>query len=348
MDCVGIIDLTGDEVRCQHRREVRVDDIVVLGRGHRKKKNLQVAAAGGGGGGGKGYPMSSESRRVAIGMMFVALSGVIFAFMSVLTRMASDAGMPSMEIVWVSGCVRWLGLVGSLWHSGASPLGPPQTRTILVLRSLCGMIAFSCATYAFGVMPIGDATTIFLTAPIWAAVLGRIVVKEILHPFDVVAILGAVSGVVLVARPEALFGREDPETIVELASGEVASSNSAGVPGAYVVLVGAVFAGSVAVLVRLLKKRGNVHPAVIAHAYAFITMVAAPAGLLLPGQSPRLTTLRHPALAWSLCVCIGVLAVPNQLLVNAGLLRTPAALGSMMRLIDVCHATNSRVVAIFP
>ena len=35
MDCVGIIDLTGDEVRCQHRREVRVDDIVVLGRGHR-------------------------------------------------------------------------------------------------------------------------------------------------------------------------------------------------------------------------------------------------------------------------------------------------------------------------
>ena len=98
-------------------------------------------------------------------------------------------------------------------------------------------------------------------------------------------------------------------------------------------------------LVRTIRRRGKVHPAVIAHAYAFVTICASPLGLLLPGQSPRLTSgVDEPLLTWLACVGVGVLAVPNQLLVNAGLLRTPAALGSMMRLIDVPSAYALQVL----
>ena len=88
-----------------------------------------------------------EAHRTAVGMAFVLASGVIFGFMSLLVRAASDRGIPSMEIVVVSGFVRWLGLAGTIMRSRLSPLGPRGVRVLLVARSLCGLTAFSCATY---------------------------------------------------------------------------------------------------------------------------------------------------------------------------------------------------------
>ena len=279
---------------------------------------------------------ATDARRTAVGMVMIMASGVLFAFMSALTRMVSDAGMPSMQIVLVSGVVRWIGLASILVCERKSPFGPRKARGILVLRSLCGGTALSCATYGFGVMPIGDATTIFLTSPVWAALLGRAVLGEKLHLFDALAIFLAIIGVVLVARPTALFGVD----VSESGSGSGSEiGTGGGFPGWIVCAAGAGFAGSVAVLVRLLKARGVKDPSVIAHAYAIITVTVAPIALyLLPGQSFTFTRLDDPGRTWLLALGIGVLAIPNQLLVNAGLLRTPAALGSMMRLIDVPSA----------
>lgn len=92
-----------------------------------------------------------DSRRVAVGMVFILASGVIFSVMSALTRVVSDAGMPTMQIVFISGVVRWSGLALLLWRRRLWPI-PARARSvrILVLRSLCGCIAFSCATYGFG------------------------------------------------------------------------------------------------------------------------------------------------------------------------------------------------------
>ena len=284
---------------------------------------------------------ATDARRTAVGMVMIMASGVLFAFMSALTRMVSDAGMPSMQIVLVSGVVRWIGIASILIYERKSPFGPPKARGILVLRSLCGGTAFSCATYGFGMMPIGDATTIFLTSPVWAALLGRAVLGEKLHVFDAFAIFMAIVGVVLVARPTFLFGADVLESGIDaLESGSGGSEiGGGGIPGWIVCAAGAGFAGSVAVLVRHLKARGIKDPSVIAHAYAIITVIVSPIALfLLPGQSFTFTELDEPTKTWLLALFIGVLAIPNQLLVNAGLLRTPAALGSMMRLIDVPSA----------
>ena len=265
---------------------------------------------------------ATDARRTAVGMVMIMASGVLFAFMSALTRMVSDAGMPSMQIVLVSGVVRWIGIASILIYERKSPFGPAKARGILVLRSLCGGTAFSCATYGFGVMPIGDATTIFLTSPVWAALLGRAVLGEKLHVFDAFAIFMAIVGVVLVARPTFLFG--GGADVLESGSGSGSDiDGGGGIPGWIVCAAGAGFAGSVAVLVRILKARGINDPSVIAHAYAIITVIVSPIALfLLPGQSFTFTELDEPTKTWLLALFIGVLAIPNQLLVNAGLLLT--------------------------
>ena len=288
---------------------------------------------------------AAESRSVAVGMTSIMGSGVLFSFMSAFTRMASDLGMPSMEIVVVSGVVRWLGLVGTLVRSRESPLPPTmRVRILLLARSLCGLAAFSCATYSFGIMPLGDATSIFMTSPVWAALIARLVLGEKLKLVDVLANACAMAGVVLVARPPLLFGQPVPgpfstTNATNATNGSADPASPLSSVGALVMLIGAMFVGSGACAVRLIKRYGPVHPAVIAHAYAFTTICVSPLGLLLPGQSPRVAAgLQDPLLAWLYCVGVGVLAVPNQLLFQAGLLRTPAGLGSMMRMVDVPSA----------
>ena len=205
-------------------------------------------------------------------MGFILVSGVLFGFMSALVRVASDRGLPSMEIVLVSGLVRWIGLVGTLVRSGHSPLGPSGVRHLLAMRSLCGLTAFSAVTYAFGVMPIGDAMSIMLTSPVWAALLAWAILGEPLHPIDCLTMLLAMAGVVLVARPPWLFGSAGSHATPNVTLATTAAAVDAALPGWVAVLFGAIFAGSVAVLVRLIKKAADVHPAVIAHAYALITV----------------------------------------------------------------------------
>lgn len=292
----------------------------------------------------------ADGRTVAVGMLMVFLSGLLFSVMSVFVTIASARGVGAMQIVLISGVVRWAGLALAVVQTGESPFATAAVRSLLLMRSFCGFTAFSSATYAFGLMTIGDATAIFLTSPIWAALLGRLVLGEPLGLADCVAILLCLSGVLLVMRPTAIFGIADlvvlPANATSNATMAVASSpdeESVLFPS-LVVLFGAVFAASVAVLVRLIQRRGGAHPAVIAHAYALFTaLVSLPLCYVLPGQA--FVWQGVPVEAWAACVGVGLLAIPNQLLINAGLQRTPAGLGAMMRLIDVPAAFAIQVLA---
>lgn len=144
-----------------------------------------------------------------MGMAMIMSSGLIFTVATGLVRVASSAGMPAMQIVLVSGVIRWLGLAGAVWLAGESPFSRPELRLLLLVRSACGWTAFSLSTYAFGQMPIGDATAIFLTSPIWAAILGRFVLSEPLGLAEALAIVLCLGGVVLVMRPTFIFGAPD-------------------------------------------------------------------------------------------------------------------------------------------
>ena len=85
-------------------------------------------------------PRADDSRRVAVGMAMMLLSGVLFAIMSALARVAEDRGLPSMQVVLVSGFVRWLGISSVLVRSRESPLGPPGSPPSLRVLLVAGPI----------------------------------------------------------------------------------------------------------------------------------------------------------------------------------------------------------------
>ena len=282
----------------------------------------------------------AENVRVARGMGYVALSGLFFSVMALLVRVAS-AQLPAAQIVFISGMVRWLGLGVAVYRAQGQPgsriWAEPGQRWLIGVRSLCGLLSFSCSTYAFGRMELGDATVIVMSAPAWAAILARLLLGEQLHPFDVAAIALSIVGVTLVARPAFLFGPSAHSAAIPHDASAVGAAlqHSLFVPA--VAFFGSLCASMVSVLVRLLGTKGNnVHPAVIAHAYAAFTVIASPVGFLLPGQAPVWRGIQPiPGLA---SLGVGLLAIFNQLLFNTGMQMTPAGLGLMMRNVDIAAA----------
>lgn len=84
-----------------------------------------------------------------------------------------------------------------------------RERAGILLRTIFGYILVYLSITSLKFISVGDATAIFLSAPVYTSVLARIFLKERFTPLNAVLVLLSVVGVVLVARPPILFGSED-------------------------------------------------------------------------------------------------------------------------------------------
>ncbi|XP_020899867.1 solute carrier family 35 member G1-like, partial [Exaiptasia diaphana] len=58
-------------------------------------------------------------------------------------------------------------------------------------------------------MPLGDATVLIFTSPVFTAIFGRIFLKERLHWIYSILLVLCLAGVTLIARPTFIFGHPD-------------------------------------------------------------------------------------------------------------------------------------------
>ena len=190
-----------------------------------------------------------------------------FSLGNVLVKMAGSE-LPFMEIVLGRSLVG-LGLcLFCLRGSGVSSLG--HDRRKLLYRGISGFIALACSFYALVHLPLADAIVLFYTNPIFAALLGFMLLGERLTLHGMGCTL---LGVVLVARPSFLFAQ----------SSGLDPLNTA------VALIAAFFAGLSYVIMHDLGRRE--HPLVIVMA---LYLVSAPLSLAfsLPGwQWPNMYDL---------------------------------------------------------
>jgi drug/metabolite transporter (DMT)-like permease len=135
-------------------------------------------------------------------------------------------------------------------------IGPPELRGWLVLRALLYWGFLACWWLALTSMPIGDATTIVYTGPIWTALFARICLKEEIDvSFYPIVLLDAV-GLVLITQPSFLFS-STTSTPPPLSSKPDDDSDPCGrsyLLGACSALLSAVIAGLLPVCTRLSKR----------------------------------------------------------------------------------------------
>ena len=112
--------------------------------------------------------------------------------------------IPSQEIVLARSLVSLVISYGLLRRANVPPWG--HDRGGLWLRGLTGFAALSCVYAAVTHLPLADATVIHYLNPAFTALLAGVLLGERISAGSVIATTLCLVGVVLVAKPEALFG----------------------------------------------------------------------------------------------------------------------------------------------
>jgi drug/metabolite transporter (DMT)-like permease len=241
---------------------------------------------------------SEQSRQlVPPGVRYMLASAFFFSLMSLQVKVVGRY-LPSQEIVLARGVVSLVLAYVLVKRAGVRPWG--NRRWILIVRGVLGFGALSCFYFALTRLPLAEATVLHFTNPLWTALFAALLLGEALSLWVLGPILVSLGGVVLVARPEILFGNA-AASIDPLGLGSV--------------LVGAMLASLAYVAVREASK--TEHPLVIVF---FFPLVAVPATL------PFIPSFVWPqGWEWPLLLGVGVSTLLGQVYLTRGLSLLPAA-----------------------
>ena len=188
-------------------------------------------------------PELERAPLVSPGIRAMAIGAFWFSLMGLLVKLAGRR-LGSMEIVFVRSVIT-LGLSWwSLRRLGIPPLG--SNRRLLFVRGLLGATALLFYFYSIVHLPLGEATLIQYTNPVFATVLAAVILRESLRGREIVCLVASLLGVVFVAHPPPFLAVDSPQ------------ANPLSIGAA---LVGAACSGCAYTLVR--KMRLTEHPLVI-------------------------------------------------------------------------------------
>ena len=248
---------------------------------------------------------------VPSGVWYMLLAGTAFSAMNALVKAVSDE-LPTMEIVFARTLMMGLLTLGMLRRAGVTNvLG--VNRRLLFVRGAVGATALSLLYVALGRIPLGDATTLHYTAPVWTALTAAVFLRERPGPLVVAGTAVSLVGVVFIAQPVFLFGGSGLDGV-----------------GVAAAVAASVLAGSVYTVVR--KLRETDHPLVIVFALAWVGTAGA-----LPFALAGTWTWPSPT-AWGLLVAIGVTTQIGQVGLTESLHRLPAGRASAIGYVQILLA----------
>ncbi|KAI7822744.1 EamA-like transporter family-domain-containing protein [Kickxella alabastrina] len=254
------------------------------------------------------------------GLTLAALSAIAFAIMTLLVRVLSDQGFTPLQIMFWRSIVQTAAallackLMGVPLRVG-SDHGWDKFRWVL-MRAICGCLGHLLYYAALANMPMGIATVLFFTNPLFTAVFANWLLGEDFSRRHRMLSLVCLFGIVLVVVPGS------PLALL-LGGGISIWSLSA--------LLGAVSAALAYVSIRLAGR--GVHPMV--HV-AYFGFVGALGGLLLSWVSGEAWCMPQASVAgWAAVAGVGVMAFLAQYLMNWGLQLTNAGPVVMMRNTDI-------------
>ena len=133
-----------------------------------------------------------------------------------------DKDVPTGMIILIVAVYTFCFFCVLVAHVGVSVTDFPKKKWV-AMRVGVGSVAYVCKVWSFQFLPLGDASALVFTSPIFTCVIARIFLKEKLTPVSVGSLIFGLGGVVLIAKPTFIFGSEGHEfpwyyTIVPLLS----------------------------------------------------------------------------------------------------------------------------------
>jgi len=163
------------------------------------------------------------------------------------------------------------------------------------VRGLLGSTALLFYFYSIVHLPLGEATLIQYTNPVFATLLAAVVLHEALRTPEILCLVASLVGVLLVAHPAPLFG---------------ASASHADWFAIVAAVIGAACSGAAYTLVR--KMRDTEHPVVIV---GYLPLLSVPMSLPLALANWTWPTVGE----WLVLVGVGVTTQLAQIAMTRGL-----------------------------
>lgn len=219
-------------------------------------------------------------------------------------------------------CVLYMVITKSVEDA---PFGPKSQRPMLLLRGIVGFFGVFGLYYSLQYLSLSDAVSITFLIPMVTAFFAWIMLGERYSVLEGVCAILSLAGVLLIAKPDFLFGSEPQAEVPENDSAE-SSSSKLRLIATGVGLIGVCGASGVYVVLRKIGKLA--HPLISVSYFALLTcLITCGVTLITPSlsfQTPR--TLYQ----WTLFVLIGVSGFFMQFCLAAGLQRERAGKSSLM------------------
>ena len=198
-----------------------------------------------------------DADQIASGILCRIGSGLSFSTMGALLKLASTHGLNAPELVFYRSLFSVPVVVFWVFKRESLSALRPHRPLAHVWRSALGLLSMGLIFEALILLPLGDATALNFTAPIFATILSFLILKEDVGVHRWGAVLVGFAGVLIIRRP-----------------------GGSGLPlvGIGVALVAALGQGGVTTTLRHLQKSENVVAIVFWFAVAGIVV----GGLLMP------------------------------------------------------------------
>ena len=223
----------------------------------------------------------------AIGLRLVSVG--LFAMMNVCIKLSEVHGAALGEILFwrqfgAAVLVGGIILAGPGWRSVATTRMPAH-----VLRAVMGLSAMAFTFATILALPLAEATTIGFSMPIFATILGAVILREPTGWHRWLAVLVGFGGVLIVAQP---------------------GSGHFPIWGAATGLAAALLTASVSILLRQIGRT----EAAMTTVFWFSTLSVLPLGLLY-----IVVAKAHPSEVWLFLAGVGLLGGAAQLAMTSAL-----------------------------
>lgn len=230
---------------------------------------------------------------LALGLRLFGVS--CLALMTVLVKLASDAGVHLAEIMfWRQSLALPVVLMWVVAGPGLASLATKRFGAH-VTRSTLGLISMAFYMGSITLLPLAEATTLGFTTPIFATILAAIILREKVRKHRITAVIAGFIGVLVIVQPG---GTHIPAT------------------GAAVGLIAAVMVAITSLQIRDMG-RTEAAPTTV---FWFSALSIIPMGLLLP-----FFITPHDGYEWALLAGIGTLGGIGQIGLTAALRLAPVS-----------------------
>jgi len=231
---------------------------------------------------------TEEVKNPVLGILLVIIAILGFSILSGFVKAASNAGLPTQEIVFLQSLVALIIQLPWILRGGRQVL-VPKNKILIVGRSLCGLTFLYLFFLAVKLVPLVNAVLLQNTVPLFIPILTFLIFRKKITTQVLAGIVIGFIGIVLVLDPGRGFLR--PGDLIALSAGFISA-------------VGTILLGR-------LEDKGETVPTIMLY-YLVITMVVTGIWSIHAWKAPQ-------GIVWLYLVSAGIFYTAYQVLLMLSL-----------------------------